>query len=138
MRLPLARGPPDPLLSQPYSISRRARPFIAYSPARSPLRVLDKAHLRSQYTKTHKPNSRCVKGKPRTRHRCRFILMLATWNACRAHRHGSESPFPGSTSFHSQWLQFTVSTSQVHKHVRTHSHSSRTHLVLIVHTRFIR
>ena len=25
----------------------------------------------------------------------RFILMLARWNAYRAHRHGSESPYPG-------------------------------------------
>ena len=57
--------------------------------------------------------------------------MLATWNACLAHRHGSASPFPGSTSFHRQWLQFTVSTCRP-----PHSHSSRTHLV-DVHTRFI-
>ena len=33
---------------------------------------------------------------PRTHH-TRFILMLATCDAYRAHRHGSESPHPGST-----------------------------------------
>ena len=33
---------------------------------------------------------------PRTHH-TRFILMLATCDVYRAHRHGSESPYPGST-----------------------------------------
>ena len=33
---------------------------------------------------------------PRTHH-TRFILMLTTCDAYRAHRHGSESPYPGST-----------------------------------------
>jgi hypothetical protein len=56
MRLPLARGPPDPLLSQPYSISRRAGPHIAAAYSLAPpgrlKRVLDKAHLHLVHTVT--------------------------------------------------------------------------------------
>jgi hypothetical protein len=57
-------------------------------------------HVHSQHTNTHRPNSNQLTKRegrtPRTRH-SRFILMLATCNVYRAHRHGSESPYPRST-----------------------------------------
>jgi hypothetical protein len=58
----------------------------------------------SQHTNTYLPqsaNSNTWRATPRTRH-SRFILMLATCNAYRAHRHGSEDS-------HSQW--FTCSST---------------------------
>ena len=50
--------------------------------------------------------------------------MLATWNACRAHRHGSESPYPGSTPGlnpcnHLAWL--ACGPWRTHKH-NTYDH----------------
>jgi len=56
--------------------------------ARSFMLILTTRKQHSQHTNTHKPNSKARRATPRTRH-SRFILMLATCNACRAHRHGS-------------------------------------------------
>ena len=47
-------------------------------------------------TRTDQTQTKREGRTPRTRH-SRFILMLATCNVYRAHRHGSESPYPGST-----------------------------------------
>jgi len=47
-------------------------------------------------TRTDQTQTKREGRTPRTRH-SRFILMLATCNMYRAHRHGSESPYPGST-----------------------------------------
>ena len=46
----------------------------------------------------------------------RFILMVARWNAFRAHRHGSESPHP-TTNQHVQYIsawQITPHLPQTH------------------------
>ena len=55
-------------------------------------------YMNSGFT-THQHANNHTKQKtftPRTHH-TRFILMLATCDVYRAHRHGSESPHPGST-----------------------------------------
>ena len=55
-------------------------------------------YMNSGFT-THQHANNHTKQKtftPRTHH-TRFILMLATCDVYRAHRHGSESPYPGST-----------------------------------------
>ena len=55
--------------------------------------VLRNLHSQHTNTQTVTPSKNVT---PRTHH-TRFILMLATCDAYRAHRHGSESPYPGST-----------------------------------------
>ncbi len=51
---------------------------------------------RKQHSRTDQTQTKREGRTPRTRH-SRFIHMLATCNVYRAHRHGSESPYPGST-----------------------------------------
>ena len=55
-----------------------------------------KTFIHNTPTRTNQTHTKREGRTPRTRH-SRFILMLATCNVYRAHRHGSESPYPGST-----------------------------------------